>query len=338
MFSNFVKALCPKACIGVTATPVRLHAGMDGSILKMINRTRPSFFKEFVYVMQIKDIIDKGRWTPIHYETYEFDSKSLLLNTNGSEYTEESIREFNKVNGINNKIYVRIKDMLKQGYKSILLFCDAIETAEKFSTVIPDCAVVSGDTPKKQRDAIVERFLSGEIKVLANHSCFSVGFDYPELQAVIMGRPTGSFRLYYQIIGRGVRIHESKKVFRFIDFGMNYKRFGKVEDVVIEDHPTNGWSVFAGDRLLSGVPSNGPVVTRKHLEKKAKGKPFKGKPSDYKLKFGKYKGNALHEVPLSYLHWILNNTEFKFDTVNMKEFKAQAESYLNENVLSVLQD
>jgi len=76
--------------------------------------------------------------------------------------------------------------------------------------------------------------LTGKIKVLVNSGVLTTGFDYPELDTVIMGRDTMSLALYYQIVGRSIRIHPNKKEAYIVDMCKNVDRFGKVEDLVIK--------------------------------------------------------------------------------------------------------
>jgi DNA repair protein RadD len=280
----------------------------------------------------VSEIIKRGYWTPIRYKAYEFDEKMMIKNSTGVDFTEESIKEYNKVKGINNKIYVEVKDLLEQGYKSILVFCDSVETAEKFSQVIPDSSFIHGGMNKKERKVVVDEFLSGKTKVCFNYSVLGVGFDYPQLQVLIMGRATGSFSLWYQYNGRGVRIHPEKKECLFIDYGGNHKRFGGIDSIEISDHPVNGWSLFSGDKLLTGYVLTGTPITKKDLDKKL---PKTIVVSDYEFNFGKHQGKKLHEVPRSYLEWLCSNN-FESTAQWMTNVIKVCKKYLEESKLEQL--
>ena len=86
--------------------------------------------------------------------------------------------------------------------KGILVFTRFLKEAERLTMSIPGCVIVSGDTPKKERERILEMFKTGEIPVVANVGVLTTGFDYPELDTVVMARPTMSLAMYYQIVGR----------------------------------------------------------------------------------------------------------------------------------------
>lgn len=64
---------------------------------------------------------------------------------------------------------------------------------------------VDGATPLAQREAIFRRFRSGETQVLCNCQVATIGFDLPEIDCVVLCRPTKSLALYLQMLGRGLR-------------------------------------------------------------------------------------------------------------------------------------
>lgn len=326
MFMEFIKDLCPEYSIGFTATPIRMKNSREGAKLMMLNRTRPKFFHNFVYLMQIKEIIAKGRWTPIKYKAYEFDSNMLILNTSGSDFTEESIRKYNEAQGINNKILAEVKDMLARGESQILVFADSVESAMKLSLHTPNSAAIHSGTPQGEREQILEDFQKGIIKVVYNMFLLTAGYDHPSLKTIIFGRPTNSYRIYYQALGRGVRLHPSKKEFTFIDYGGNVKRFGPVEEMTFEDHPVNSWSMFAQDRLLSGVPMGGAPVYKKDLVPK-KDLPAIPK-TGYVIGIGKFKGKRLDEVKRAYLEFMIYQSGFDYTRGSMKEFYDETKKFL----------
>lgn len=64
---------------------------------------------------------------------------------------------------------------------------------------------VDGDTPKDERRLIFEQYRTGKFQILVNIAVAVEGFDAPEIECVVMGRPTKSRALYTQIVGRGLR-------------------------------------------------------------------------------------------------------------------------------------
>lgn len=302
-FMKFYNKLKPKKTIGFTATPFKLFPSRAGSMLVMLNRIKDKIFKDIIHVTQISELVSKNYWSPIKYETHKFDESGLLLNSTGNKFTEESIREVMDEQGINNNIYLRVMDLVEKGYTKILVFTDSLYTANRMAEFVPDSIALSSESTKKEREKGVEDFLSGEKKVLFNYGLFTTGFDYPELEVVLVGRPTNSLSLYYQIGGRGVRIHEDKKEVLFIDFCGNVSRFGKIEDLEILDYGHYGWGVFSGEDLLTGIHLGMYSVDKHYLDNPDK--TF----NDMTLWFGKHKGKKVKYLvykDAGYLKWLLD--------------------------------
>jgi DNA repair protein RadD len=112
--------------------------------------------------------------------------------------------------------------------------------------------VVSGTTPKGEREDILQRFKSGRIKVVANVGVLTTGFDFPALSTVLLARPTMSLALYYQMVGRAIRPYPGKDAW-IVDLCGNYDRFGKVEDLELREPKKGMWAVYSGEKQLTNV-------------------------------------------------------------------------------------
>lgn len=135
--------------------------------------------------------------------------------------------------------------------KGILVFTRFLKEAERLTWSIPGTAIVSGDTPKKECEHILEAFKAGEISVVANVGVLTTGFDYPELDTVVMARPTMSLAMWYQIVGRAIRPHPSKECGWIVDLCGNIKRFGEVSDLRLFDSGNGKWAVFSNGRAIN---------------------------------------------------------------------------------------
>ena len=260
MYKDFFEALGQIKILGLTATPYRLSSYMGGSMLKFITRTRPLIFSKVIYQVQISTLLDMGFLSNIDYYQLSptgWNEGNLKLNTTGADYTDKSvIREYERIDFYSYLVSI-VKRLLspKRGgaRKGILVFTRFVKEAQRLADVIPNCAVVSGDTPKSERDRILTDFKSGKIQVVANANVLTTGFDYPELDTVVMARPTMSLAMYYQIVGREIRPYKGKQAW-FVDLCGNINRFGKVEDLKLID--TNGkgkWAVFSNGKQLTNV-------------------------------------------------------------------------------------
>lgn len=72
-------------------------------------------------------------------------------------------------------------------------------------------AVVTGSTPSEERVNTVEAFRQGKIAVLINVGVFTEGTDLPVTDSLVLARPTASANLYYQMLGRGLRVYAGKQ-------------------------------------------------------------------------------------------------------------------------------
>jgi superfamily II DNA or RNA helicase len=73
-----------------------------------------------------------------------------------------------------------------------------------------ESGIVTGETPKGERQDILSRFFEGKLRVLCNCGVLTEGFDDPEVSCIVMARPTQSPSLYTQIIGRGSRLKKGE--------------------------------------------------------------------------------------------------------------------------------
>ena len=261
MYRDFLSMLKCKV-LGLTATPYRLSSSRDfGSMLKFITRTRPCVFSEVIYQVQISTLLDMGYLAKVNYYPMSpagWNEGHLQINTTGADYTDKSVvREYERVDlygwlvSIINRLLHNRKTGIKR--KGILVFTRFLKEAEQLTWSVPGTAVVSGNTPKKEREEILEAFRSGKIPVVVNVGVLVCGFDYPELDTVVMARPTMSLALYYQIVGRCIRPHPSKDASWFIDLCGNVKRFGEVKDLRLFDGGNGKWAVYSNGRQLTNV-------------------------------------------------------------------------------------
>lgn len=83
---------------------------------------------------------------------------------------------------------------------------------------------IYGVTPTNARQALYEDILAGRIDMLINNLCLCEGFNMPELDFVVILRPTKNAALYLQMLGRGLRALEGKTECLLIDIIDTAKR------------------------------------------------------------------------------------------------------------------
>lgn len=297
MYQSFFSKLNMRV-LGLTATPIRnkVYAFPEAHTKSVIvTRMRPRFFTRIIHVTQIRDMVTAGYFAKTKYHKVDFDSRGLVFNSTGAAYTEQSIDAVLDRNDTVGRVISMFKKLDAKGaVKHILIFTDRVHHAEAIAKAT-GCRLVSGDTPKKARERILSDFKKGKTKGVVNVGVLTTGFDFPELDCIIMARPTMSIALYYQMIGRGVRPHPSKEVCHVVDMVGNLSRFGRVEDFVFENIPHKGWVLHNGKTVLTN---------RDLKELSTKPEPVDGEPV---MTFGKYKGLPISHVPANYLVWFCSS-------------------------------
>lgn len=94
-------------------------------------------------------------------------------------------------------------------------------------------AHVDGTTPHQAANRIYQQLATGEILVLSSCMKLTEGFDESSVSAVLLCRPTQSKALFFQMVGRGLRLSpETEKIDCVVlDPSGNIGRHGFVEDL-----------------------------------------------------------------------------------------------------------
>jgi len=255
MYRKLLDAIGSKV-IGLTATPYRLTTdGFGGSILKFLTRTRPRIFKEVIHYTQNGTLFDDDYLARLKYSSIDgFDSTQLQLNSTGADYTDSSVRQYYTTIGFVERLQNTVNTCLDHGRKNVLVFTRFIKESQTLINQLGNGAeIVTGETPARERSAIIERFRSGKTRIVSNVGVLTTGFDFPELETIIIARPTMSLALYYQMIGRGIRIHPNKECTWVVDMCDNFRKFGRVENLKLVAPKPKLWHIESQGRQLTNI-------------------------------------------------------------------------------------
>ena len=196
--------------IGVSATFSRFDGVKLGAAID-----------EIVYHKDYVDMIS-DKWLSDVIFTTVASSANLSKVKNGA-FGDFQTGELSKVVNTDevNDITVRSWMAKAPDRKSTLVFCvDLAHVAgltHKFREHGFDARFVTGDTPKVERSETLEAFKKGKFPVLVNCGVFTEGTDIPNIDSIVLARPTRSRNLLVQMIGRGMRLHPGKKNCHIID-------------------------------------------------------------------------------------------------------------------------
>jgi len=176
---------------------------------------------EIVYHKDYVEMINDKWLSDVIFTTVEStaDLSQVRAGPNGDFQSSELSRAVNSDEI--NEITVRSWMAKAARRKSTLVFCvDLAHVAgltKTFRHFGFDARFVTGDTPKVERSECLEAFKRGEFPVLINCGVFTEGTDIPNIDCVLLARPTKSRNLLIQMIGRGMRLHAAKSNCHIID-------------------------------------------------------------------------------------------------------------------------
>jgi len=329
-YEKFIKSL-GKPVIGLTATPFRMRYYMnsfgDGEPVvesRFLTRTRPRIFNIIKHITQVPDMFNQGYLCPVQYDPEnDYDSKKVKSNSTGQGYNENSLLRYNESKNIVQKI---INTAANSTSNHILIFTQFREESkqiiQKLAELNIKCIEISGKTKKKDREIILSDFTSGSLRYVVNVGVLTVGFDFPGLDHIIIGRPMKSLALFYQICGRGVRAFQDK-ICRISDLCDNVKRLGEINTYVIEDVSDGKglWRLKSNKGYLTGVNLiNGKDLEQRSMTtQKEKKQVLKG---ELLIPFGKHNGTKICDVDKGYLEWAIKSFDNgKWKTIFKAELK-----------------
>lgn len=186
---------------------------------------------DIIVGQSIHKLTEKGFLAPFRYfqPPGDFDSKLLKRGSTG-DFTNESMQE-----AMSTKIFGHIVKQYKRiasGMQAVVYtysIDSAIKIAAEFNSEGISAIEVDGTTSKEKRDLAVRKFREQEIKILVNVNLFTEGVDLPNVDCVIMARPTASLALYLQFSMRCLNPRPGKTAI-IIDHVNNFKSFGYPDD------------------------------------------------------------------------------------------------------------
>jgi DNA repair protein RadD len=254
MYQEFIKYFPDAKVLGLTATPYRLTQTSEGPQLTFLTRSTPKIFNKILYYVQNDVLFNAGYLAKLEYYSFDVvDRSKLELNSSGTDFTQASLSRYYKSIDMPSRI-VKYAHHILSKKPNLLIFCALISEAKEVVKRIPGSILLTGETKKEERERILARFKKGLIKCVVNVGVLTTGFDYPQLEAVLMARSTMSLSLYYQIIGRAMRIWATKSNAWFVDLGGNINLFGKVETMKIQIDSEGRYAIWNNGRQLTNVP------------------------------------------------------------------------------------
>ncbi len=215
--------------IGLTATPYRMKSGSICAPENILNHV--------CYEIGVRELIVQGFLSPLKTKAGSQKPDTSGLHVRAGEFVAGEVEDLMDQAGLVEGACAEIAEHTKDR-RATLIFASGIRHGEHIVEVFKakhgiECGFVSGDTPDGVRASILNRFRAGDLRYLCNVNVLTTGFDAPHIDCVALVRPTMSPGLYYQMVGRGFRLHPGKPDCLVLDFGGNVLRHGPVDAVRI---------------------------------------------------------------------------------------------------------
>ena len=219
-YTKILNYFNPKFLLGLTATPER----MDGKdILELCDYN-------LVGEMGLKRAMEQDLIAPFHYfgindETFDYEK---IPYKNGKYQEDILVKNLSN----NKRVDYIIESIKKIGFDgekmSCIAFCENINHAnfmnENFNKNGYISKVLTSKTSKFEREKILEDFKNKKSEILCVVDILNEGIDIPNINLLLFLRPTFSFTIFTQQIGRGLRKCENKDFVTIIDFIGNHKK------------------------------------------------------------------------------------------------------------------
>ena len=192
--------------LGVTATPHR----MDN---RPIHGDEDAIYEELVYQYTLRQAIKDGFLCDLRGYRSSGSADLTTVKTTAGDYNLGQLQAAMNTSTENELAFKSWSDVARD--RPTIVFCAGVEHAKDVAEVFRahgvKAASVDGTMRKDDRERVMSDFKAGKIQVLTNMDIATEGFDHPPTSCILMLRPTQSWSLYQQMVGRGLRLSEGKQ-------------------------------------------------------------------------------------------------------------------------------
>lgn len=221
-YTAILDHLQPMELLGLTATPERMDGGdvtawFDGRI---------------AHELRVWDAIDRGYLAPFQYFGVNDteDLRQLTWRRGGYE-----VRDLERLFTGNDARVLRVLQALDRYHAApermrALGFCVSVAHAEymaaQFTHRHVPSAAISGATPDTDRYRILRELREGTLRCVFSVDVLGEGVDVPNVDTILLLRPTQSATVFAQQLGRGLRLSDGKAYLTVVDLiGQQHRNF-----------------------------------------------------------------------------------------------------------------
>ena len=182
----------------------RLHLGFTATPNRADKTGLSEIFDDILFERNLKWGIKNGYLSPIECRRIDVGYDLEGIHTRLGDFAQNELENAIDITTCNEAVAKVYED-----YSSgpTIIFAASVSHAENIAELIPGAEVITATTTN--RSEILNRFTSGELRCIVNCMVLTEGTDLPNVETIIMARPTKNVSLYTQMAGRGLRLSPS---------------------------------------------------------------------------------------------------------------------------------
>ncbi|GAA3061967.1 DEAD/DEAH box helicase [Streptomyces roseofulvus] len=263
-YQKIIQHFRPLEFLGLTATPER----MDG------RNVQDEFFDGRIAAeMRLWEALENDLLSPFHYFGITDNTDLSAIEWKRGAYDSSALSGVFTGNDARARLVVQaVRDKVANpGAMRALGFCVSVAhadfMAEFFRRAGLRAVALSGETPQEERRNALAALRAGEVQVIFSVDLFNEGLDIPDVDTLLLLRPTSSATVFLQQLGRGLRRTQNKAVLTVLDFiGQHRKEFRFEEQFRALTNLTRNRLLANIERDFPQLPSGCQII----LESKAK--------------------------------------------------------------------
>lgn len=239
-----------KTVVGFTATPARKSGKGLGS-----------FYSRIIQVRSVQQIIDDGFLAPCEYWAGSHaDTSAIAHDYKTGDFKAKELAAAHRDGVLIGDVVDNWLRLSKERHTIVFAvdIAHAQSLTERFQAASITAEVIHSKMPHGTREAVSEQFRAGQIQVLVNVGIATYGYDVPEVNCVVVARPTKSIVLWHQMVGRGMRPKDGDHCM-VLDHGDNVRRLGCIEDEI-------RWRLDEGKEAAANTTRDGDPTRKKPPE------------------------------------------------------------------------
>ena len=247
-YQNIMNYFKPKFWLGMSASPERSD---DFDVYN-------AFDHNIAYEIRLQQALEENLLCPFHYfgitdflvenEKTDFNDFKYLTSSSRVDYIIEQTSYYGYSGD-------RVKGLIFTSSKK-----EAYELSNKLNQRGYRTLALSGEDSQEKREDAIERLVSDNrndyLEYILTVDIFNEGVDIPEINQVVLLRPTESPIVFIQQLGRGLRKAKDKEYVVILDFIGNYKNNFMIPIALSGDRSYNKDNirryVMEGERIIPG--------------------------------------------------------------------------------------